>query len=87
MRRLQRALLLTILAPSWASAANKLPDSDLLEFLGSIDADGKEWSDYLEGTDLDKAAKPASPAPPPQQAPAQPAKPAPPAARQPEDGK
>ena len=87
MRGVRRALLLTALVPALGCAADKLPDADLLEFLGSVDVDGSEWSEYLEGTDLDKAAKPASPAPPSQPAPVQPAKPAPPAARQPEGGK
>ncbi len=91
MRSFQRALLLTALAPAWACAADKLPDADLLEFLGSVDADGSDWSEYLERTNLDKVAKPANPAKPaapPSPAPTTPARPAaPPVARQPEGGK
>jgi len=92
MRSIRRALLLTALAPAWACAADKPPDADLLEFLGSVDTDGGDWSDFLERTDLDKVAKPAQPskpaaptAPPPAPPPAKPA--APPVSRQAEGGK
>lgn len=95
MRSLRRALLLTALAPALACAADKSPDPDLLEFLGSVDADGGDWSEYLERTDLDKVARPAAPAkpaappsPPPRPPAQEQAKPAPPpVARTPEDGK
>lgn len=83
---LRAALLLAALAPAGSLAANKLPDSNLLEFLGSLDADGSEWNEYLEGTDLDKVARPTRPAQPepPPAVPAKPVPPPPPAARQPE---
>lgn len=42
------------------------PDTDLLEFLGSLDsAEGGEWHDYLESTDLDRLAERRKAAPPP----------------------
>jgi hypothetical protein len=56
-------LLATLMATP-ALAADKLPDLDLLEFLGSVDADAGEWSEYLENTDLDKLAIPAKPTAP-----------------------
>jgi len=88
---LRRALLLTALIPGWALAANKTPDADLLEFLGSLDAEGSGWSEYLEGTNLDRSPTPGKrgrpgPNPPPRVV--QPAKPAtPPTASQTEPAK
>jgi hypothetical protein len=75
MTALRTALLLAALAPGGTWAANKRPDADLLEFLGSVDAEGSGWSEYLEGTDLDKVTKPkkpATPVPPPATSPARP---------------
>jgi len=88
---LRRALLLMALAPACVWAADKAPDPGLLEFLGSLDAEGSGWSDYLENTDLGKVAKPARPAKPatPAPAPSPPPErpPAPPPARPPENAK
>jgi hypothetical protein len=39
-----------------AMAADK-PDPALLEFLGSVDTDDKDWHDYLAHTDIDQVAK------------------------------
>ena len=87
MRPLARAVMLAALAPC-ASAADKLPDSDLLEFLGSVDAEGAGWSEYLERTNLDRMPKPAVPKKPATTTPPAPkpakAAPPPPAANQPE---
>jgi len=44
-------------------AADSTVDAELLEFLGSIDAEGGDWGDYLEHTDLDKIVKPPVKAP------------------------
>ncbi|HEY3809460.1 MAG TPA: hypothetical protein VGL50_05930 [Steroidobacteraceae bacterium] len=33
------------------------PDDGLLEFLGSVDSDDKDWHDYLARTDIDKVAR------------------------------
>jgi hypothetical protein len=53
-------------------AADTPVDDGLLEFLGSVDSDDKNWRQYLAATETDPAAKRA--------APAKPAAPAPPAA-------
>jgi hypothetical protein len=47
-------------------AAEDPVDPELLEFLGSVDANGQGWQDYLATTDVDElvksqAAKPAGP--------------------------
>jgi hypothetical protein len=39
-----------------ARAADK-PDPALLEFLGSVDTEDKDWHDYLAHTDIDQVAK------------------------------
>lgn len=52
-----------LLGSPWLLAADSVVDADLLEFLGSIDAEGGDWSDYLEQTDLDKVVKPPVKAP------------------------
>jgi hypothetical protein len=49
-------------------AADGPVDDGLLEFLGSVDSDDKNWHDYLAGADIDQAAghagnAPANPAP------------------------
>lgn len=55
------------------SRAAEPPDDGLLEFLGSVDSEDKDWHDYLARTDIDKVAaaanassrpKPADPNPP-----------------------
>ena len=32
-------------------------DDGLLEFLGSVDSEDKDWHDYLAGTDIDQVAR------------------------------
>jgi hypothetical protein len=49
-------------------------DGDLLEFLGSVDTEDKDWHDYLARTDIEKVAQRAARAPP-----------TPPAAQSPKD--
>ncbi|HWW21965.1 MAG TPA: hypothetical protein VNZ06_14285 [Steroidobacteraceae bacterium] len=39
-----------------AEAADK-PDPALLEFLGSVDSEDKDWHDYLAHTDIEQVAK------------------------------
>jgi hypothetical protein len=39
-----------------AHAADK-PDPALLEFLGSVDTEDKDWHDYLAHTDIEQVAK------------------------------
>ena len=72
-----------------ASSAEPKVDGDLLEFLGSVDTEDKDWHDYLARTDIDKVAQrparapPVSPAAPSPKDPAggpQPGTPPPPAA-------
>jgi hypothetical protein len=41
-------------------AADKPVDPGLLEFLGSVDTEDKDWHDYLARTDIDQVAKRAS---------------------------
>jgi hypothetical protein len=64
-RRRPRAGLLVsslLIAPAtWAAAP--AVDAELLEFLGSVDSEEGNWSDFLEHTDLDRIAKPAPKAP------------------------
>ena len=50
-------------------AADAPVDDGLLEFLGSVDSDDKDWHDYLAGTDIDQVARRASNVPPPKPAP------------------
>jgi hypothetical protein len=38
-------------------ASDKPVDPGLLEFLGSVDTDDKDWHDYLARTDIDQVAK------------------------------
>lgn len=54
-----------------SSPAQKAPDADLLEFLGSLDDEESDWNEYLESTDLERvsargggASKPEAPARP-----------------------
>jgi hypothetical protein len=37
-----------------------MPDDGLLEFLGSVDSEDRDWHDYLARTDIDKVARRAS---------------------------
>lgn len=37
--------------------AAEAPDDGLLEFLGSVDTEDKDWHDYLARTDIDKIAR------------------------------
>jgi hypothetical protein len=48
-----------------ASRAAEAPDDGLLEFLGSVDAEGKDWRDYLARTDIDRVARRAGGGAPP----------------------
>jgi hypothetical protein len=55
-------------------AAEMPVDEGLLEFLGSVDSDDKNWHDYLAGSGLDQVAahpgrNPGATAPPPPPAP------------------
>jgi hypothetical protein len=46
------------------SAADAPADADLLEYLGSVDAEeGQDWMDYLARTDIAQVAKAKKPAP------------------------
>jgi hypothetical protein len=38
-------------------AAEMPVDDGLLEFLGSVDSEDKNWRDYLAGTDIDQVAR------------------------------
>jgi len=49
-------------------AADTTVDDGLLEFLGSVDSDDKNWHDYLARTDIDQVARRARSAPPPRPA-------------------
>lgn len=40
-----------------SAAADKSVDASLLEYLGSVDSEDKDWHDYLARTDIDKVAK------------------------------
>lgn len=40
-----------------ASHGGGAPDDGLLEFLGSVDTEDKDWHDYLARTDIDKIAR------------------------------
>ena len=37
--------------------AADMPDDGLLEFLGSVDSEDKNWNEYLARTDIDKLAR------------------------------
>jgi hypothetical protein len=51
-----------------APAADSSVDDGLLEFLGSVDSDDKNWHDYLADTDIDQVARRARNAAPPRPA-------------------
>ena len=38
-------------------ASEATADAELLEYLGSVDAEGQEWMDYLARTDISQVAK------------------------------
>jgi hypothetical protein len=61
-------------------AAEMPVDDGLLEFLGSVDSDDKNWREYLAATGTDPAARRASTAPGNPGAPAPPASSPPPSA-------
>lgn len=44
-------------APAKESPASPVPEEELLEFLGSLDAEGEEWAEYLTETDIEKVAE------------------------------
>jgi hypothetical protein len=46
-------------------AADQPVDPALLEFLGSVDTEDKDWHDYLARTDIDRVAKRAAASVPP----------------------
>jgi len=46
-----------------AARAGEAPDDGLLEFLGSVDSEDKDWHDYLARTDIDRIARRAGDAP------------------------
>jgi hypothetical protein len=47
-----------------ARSAEPKVDGELLEFLGSVDTEDKDWHEYLARTDIDKVAQRAARAPP-----------------------
>ena len=47
-----------------AAAADPPVDDGLLEFLGSVDSDDKDWRDYLAGSDANPVARRVGTAPP-----------------------
>jgi hypothetical protein len=59
VRRSARLLgvLLSAAAVLATARAAELPDDGLLEFLGSVDSEDKDWHDYLARTDIDKVAR------------------------------
>lgn len=57
-------------------AADSSVDDGLLEFLGSVDSDDKNWHDYLADTDIDQVARRGRDVPPPRPAAPPPAPPA-----------
>lgn len=60
-----RAMLLgTAAVVASARAAEPKVDGDLLEFLGSVDSEDKDWHEYLARTDIEKVAQRAARAPP-----------------------
>jgi hypothetical protein len=48
-----------LIAPAMWAAAPAV-DAELLEFLGSVDSEERDWSDFLEHTDLDRIVRPAA---------------------------
>ncbi|MGQ0833971.1 MAG: hypothetical protein ACT4O5_03465 [Gammaproteobacteria bacterium] len=58
-RRSRASLLagLALVVPTLAADVETELDSELLEFLGTIDDGEEEWTDYLAQTDIAKVAK------------------------------
>ena len=52
------ALWLMVLASACASALAKEPEPGLLEFLGTVDSESREWNRYLIATSPSKAVVP-----------------------------
>jgi hypothetical protein len=44
--------------PAAQRALEPQADAELLEYLGSVDAEGEEWMDYLSQTDITQVVKP-----------------------------
>jgi hypothetical protein len=64
-----------LVAPLAVPAAEHAVDPGLLEYLGSVDSEDKDWHDYLAHTDIDQVARRAgqprrAPPPPAAQPPA-----------------
>jgi hypothetical protein len=58
-------IVVGLLAPVLVVAAKPRPvDTDLLEFLGSVDGEGEGWGEFLGNANLDRAAPAPTPAPP-----------------------
>ena len=56
-------------ATKGAKSAPEPPlDDELLEYLGSVDAEGKDWMDYLAHTDIAQVVKAKQAPPPPPEA-------------------
>jgi hypothetical protein len=43
--------------PPAQSVVDTAPDEELLEFLGGLDAEGEEWTEYLTDTDIAQVAE------------------------------
>lgn len=58
-RRSRASLLagLALVVPTMAADVETELDSELLEFLGTIDDGEEEWTDYLAQTDIAKVAR------------------------------
>lgn len=63
-RRRWISLLGGALALASALAAEAALDGELLEFLGSVDAEGDGWGEFLERTDVSRVAQPPAATPP-----------------------
>lgn len=78
---LRPALCAALLAACAAARAGEQVDAGLLEFLGTVDAGGADWNEYLAAHDVEKVAKrarkaaEAAQAPPPPAQDAQPKQP------------
>jgi hypothetical protein len=70
VRRAPLFWILAILVAN-ASAAEPLPDGDLLEFLGSIDSDEPGWHEFLETGTREGAGKTPAKVAPPRRGPAE----------------
>ena len=49
--------LIALQSPQGLQAAEPPVDPSLLEFLGSVDSEDKNWHEYLASTDIDRLAK------------------------------